>query len=290
MRMRRSLLFMPGNNPAMLLAGNLFEADGVILDLEDAVAPTEKDAARILVAQALKTIDYGTCEKVVRVNPLDTYGLEDIPFIAKCAPDTLLIPKVESGADIKKVTELLDGQGAVANNIKLIALLETPRGIANAYEIAGASSRLVALALGAEDYTAFLGAKRTKSGEEIFAARMAIVNAAAAFSLQSIDTPFTDAADDEGLVEDTRLAKALGFKGKLSINPRQIEGIHTVFNPTLEDINWARKVVNALEQAKNAGLGVASLGGKMIDAPVANRANIVLDLALRAGLISKEDL
>ena len=290
MRMRRSLLFMPGNNPAMLLAGNLFEADGVILDLEDAVAPTEKDAARILVAQALKTIDYGTCEKVVRVNPLDTYGLEDIPFIAKCAPDTLLIPKVESGADIKKVTELLDGQGAVANNIKLIALLETPRGIANAYEIAGASSRLVALALGAEDYTAFLGAKRTKSGEEIFAARMAIVNAAAAFSLQSIDTPFTDAADDEGLVEDTRLAKALGFTGKLSINPRQIEGIHAVFNPTLEDINWARKVVNALEQAKNAGLGVASLGGKMIDAPVANRANIVLDLALRAGLISKEDL
>ena len=290
MRMRRSLLFMPGNNPAMLLAGNLFEADGVILDLEDAVAPTEKDAARILVAQALKTIDYGTCEKVVRVNPLDTYGLEDIPFIAKCAPDTLLIPKVESGADIKKVTELLDGHGAVANNIKLIALLETPRGIANAYEIAGASSRLVALALGAEDYTAFLGAKRTKSGEEIFAARMAIVNAAAAFSLQSIDTPFTDAADDEGLVEDTRLAKALGFKGKLSINPRQIEGIHAVFNPTLEDINWARKVVNALEQAKNAGLGVASLGGKMIDAPVANRANIVLDLALRAGLISKEDL
>lgn len=290
MRMRRSLLFMPGNNPAMLLAGNLFEADGVILDLEDAVAPTEKDAARILVAHALKTIDYGNCEKVVRINPLDTYGLEDIPFIAKCMPDTLLVPKVESAADIQQVTALLEKQGETAQNIKLIALLETPKGIANAYEIAGSSSRLVALALGAEDYTAFLGAKRTKSGEEIFAARMAIINAAAAFSLQSIDTPFTDAADDEGLIVDTQLAKSLGFKGKLSINPRQIEGIHEVFNPTLEDINWARKVINALEQAKNAGLGVASLGGKMIDAPVANRANIVLDLALRAGLISKEDL
>ena len=290
MRMRRSLLFMPGNNPAMLLAGDLFEADGVILDLEDAVAPTEKDAARILVAHALKTVDYGSCEKIVRINPLDTYGLEDIQFIAQCSPDTLLVPKVESGADIQQVAALLDKQTTTAKNIKIIALLETPKGIANAYEIANSSPRLVALALGAEDYTAFLGAKRTKEGKEIFAARMAVVNAAAAFSLQSIDTPFTDAADDEGLVTDTQLAKSLGFKGKLSINPRQIEWIHEVFNPTLEDINWARKVVNALEQAKNAGLGVASLAGKMIDAPVANRANIVLDLALRAGLIGKEDL
>ena len=290
MRMRRSLLFMPGNNPAMLLAGDLFEADGVILDLEDAVAPTEKDAARILVAHALKTVDYGSCEKIVRINPLDTYGLEDIQFIAQCSPDTLLVPKVESGADIQQVAALLDKQTTTAKNIKIIALLETPKGIANAYEIANSSPRLVALALGAEDYTAFLGAKRTKEGKEIFAARMAVVNAAAAFSLQSIDTPFTDAADDEGLVTDTQLAKSLGFKGKLSINPRQIEWIHEVFNPTLEDINWARKVVNALEQAKSAGLGVASLAGKMIDAPVANRANIVLDLALRAGLIGKEDL
>ena len=290
MKMRRSLLFMPGNNPSMLLAGNLFGADGVILDLEDAVAPTEKDAARVLVAQALKNIEYGECEKIVRINPLDTFGQEDIPFIAKCSPDTLLVPKVECAADIQKVDELLAAGELNPGKIKLIALLETPRGIANSYEIASASKRLVALALGAEDYTASLGSKRTKEGDEIYAARMSVINSAAAFGLQSIDTPFTDSADEEGLIADTTLAKALGFKGKLAINPRQIDGIHEVFNPTQADITWAQRVISALEQAKSEGLGVASLGGKMIDAPVANRAQVVLDLALRAGLISKEDI
>ena len=285
MDLRRTMLFMPGNNPGMLQNGGVFGADALILDLEDAVAPQEKDAARLLVAQALKTVDYGTSEKVVRINPLDTFACRDIKAIVPCRPDALLVPKVERPEDIVEVAR----QVAAAEKpgqmpVKLIALLETPAGIAESYRIAKADGRVVALAFGAEDYTAALGAKRTKAGTEIFSARTTVVNSAAAAGIQSIDTPFTDVNDREGLLADTELAKRLGFKGKLSINPRQLDDIHKVFNPSSQDIAWAARVIKAIRKAEAEGSGVASLDGKMVDAPIVARAERILYLARLLGL------
>ena len=283
--LRRTMLFMPGNNPGMLQNGGVFGADSLILDLEDAVAPSEKDAARLLVAHALRNVDYGVSEKVVRINPLDTFASEDIKAIVPCRPDALLIPKVQCAADIHKILALMAGiEVNGQEKIKLIALLETPRGIAEAYSIAQADKRIVALALGAEDYTAALGAKRTSEGTEIFTARSMVINAAAAAGIESIDTPYTDANDEAGLLKDAQLAKHLGFKGKLAINPRQIDVIHSVFNPSLADVDWAQQIIKAIERAEAEGSGVASLNGKMVDAPIVNRAERILQLAKRLGI------
>ena len=288
LKLRRTMLFIPGNNPGMLQNGGVFGADSVILDIEDAVAPTEKDAARFLIAHALRTVDYGCSEKVVRINPLDTFAAEDIKAIVPCRPDTILVPKVESAEDIHAAVKMI-AAAELPNQtpVKIIALLETPRGIIEAYNIALADPRVVALALGAEDYTAGLGALRTKEGTEIFTARTIVINAAAAADVQSIDTPFTDANDEEGLLIDTELAKHLGFKGKLSINPRQIEAIHSVYNPSISDIDWAEQVIHAINKAQAEGSGVASLNGKMVDLPVVNRAKRTLHLAQLLGLIEE---
>lgn len=285
MDLRRTMLFMPGNNPGMLQNGGVFGADALILDLEDAVAPQEKDTARLLVAQALKTVDYGTSEKVVRINPLDTFACQDIKAIVPCRPDALLVPKVERPEDIAEVArQVAAAEQPGQTPVKLIALLETPAGIAESYRIAKADGRVVALAFGAEDYTASLGAKRTKEGTEIFSARTTVVNSAAAAGIQSIDTPFTDVNDREGLLADTELAKRLGFKGKLSINPRQLDDIHMVFNPSSQDIEWAARVIKAIRKAEAEGSGVASLDGKMVDAPIVARAERILYLARLLGL------
>lgn len=285
-KLRRSMLFIPGNNPNMLQNGGVFGADSVILDLEDAVAPTEKDAARFLIAHALKNVDYGNSETVIRINPLDTFAAEDIKAVVPCGPDAILVPKVESAADIHTAVNMIKAAELPNQTpVKIIALLETPKGIIEAYNIAMADERVVALALGAEDYTAGLGAMRTKEGNEIFTARTIVVNAAAAADVQSIDTPYTDANDEEGLLADTQLAKQLGFKGKLSINPRQIETIHAVFNPSLTDIDWAEQVIDAMAKAAAEGSGVASLNGKMVDLPIVNRAQRILNLARLLGLI-----
>lgn len=291
MDLRRTMLFIPGNNPGMLQNGGVFGADSVILDVEDAVAPGEKDAARLLVAHSLLNVDYGRSETVVRINTLDTFGKDDIKAIVPCQPDLLLVPKVESAADIKEVVSLVAAaEKPDQKRVRLIALLETPRGIAEAYNIAIADERVVALALGAEDYTAALGANRTKQGTEIFTARTLVVNAAAAAGIQSIDTPYTDANDEQGLLEDTQVAKQLGFKGKLAINPRQIDIIHEVFNPTEHDIEWAERVVEAIRLAEAEGSGVASLHGKMVDAPVVNRAERILYLARLLGLVKEAEV
>lgn len=285
MELRRSMLFIPGNSPAMLQNGGVFGADSVILDLEDAVAPNEKDAARLLVAHALKFVDYGTSETVVRINPLDTFGEKDIKAIVPCQPGALMIPKVQTADDIKKVVKWVAAAETPGQTpVKLVALLETPQGIHEAYSIAQADPRVVALALGAEDYTAALGAQRSKEGSEIFTVRSLIVNAAAAAGVQSIDTPFTDANDEDGLRQDTILAKQFGFKGKMSINPRQVDVIHSVYNPTVVDIDWAEQVIAALRKAEAEGSGVASLNGKMVDAPIVSRAQHILFLANLLGL------
>lgn len=276
----RSMLFVPGNNPGMLQSAGVFGADAVILDLEDAVAHREKDAARFLVAEALNRVDFKTSARIVRINTLDTGGAEDLNMIVPFAPDAVLVPKVQSASDILAVVSLLEAIEPPAQApVRIIALIETPRGLAEAYAIATAHPRLVALAFGAEDYTASIGAKRTREGMEIMSARGMLINSAAAAGVAAIDTPFTDINDEDGLRADVALARQLGYKGKLAIHPRQVETIHEVMNPGAEEIRWAQRVLAVLRQAEQEGAGAVSLDGKMIDAPIELRAKHVLKLA-----------
>lgn len=280
MDLLRTLLFLPGNNPGMLQSGGVFGADAVILDLEDAVSPTEKDAARFLVSYALRHVDYRYSKKMVRINPLECGCEQDIEAIVACRPDALILPKINNVSELNYIISLIaqaeDGEQPA---IAVVPLIETPQGISNVYDIAHADSRICALALGAEDYTAALGATRSGSGEEILPARMMLINAAASAGIEAIDTPFTDAQNDEGLLSDAKFAKRIGFKGKLAINPRQIDLIHEAFNPAPSEIRWAQRVVDVIEQAKQQGSGVIALDGKMIDAPIVLRAQRTLHLA-----------
>ncbi len=288
-KLRRTMLFMPGNNPGMLQNAPILGADSIILDLEDAVSLTEKDSARVLVKEAIKNIDYSEVELVVRVNPLDTeFGLKDIDTIARVKPDALMIPKATE-KQLEEVDNILckieKEEGFEQKSIKLIPIVETAYSLENVYNIIQASNRVVAVLLGAEDLTSDFGIKRTKEGEEIFYARNRVSTACRATRVDAIDTPFTDTNDYEGLEKDTRKAKSLGFTGKAAINPRQIDTIHSVFAPTEDEIKHALRVLQARDEAKEKGLGVFSLDGKMVDAPVINRAVNAVELAKLLGLI-----
>ncbi len=289
MRLRRTMLFMPGNNPGMLQNAGILGADSIILDLEDAVSLTEKDSARILVREAIKNIDYSNVEVVVRVNPLTTeFAREDIDVIARVKPDTLMIPKAteEELIEIHSMLDKIEAEeGFKKDSIKLIPLVESAYGVENVYNIIKSSKRIVGILLGGEDLTSDLGIKRTKVGEEIFYARNKVAVACRAMKVDAIDTPFTDTNDFEGLEADTRKAKSLGMTGKASINPRQIDTIHSVYAPTNAEIVHAQRVLDAMEQAKIEGKGVFSLDGKMVDAPIINRARTTIDLARILGLV-----
>lgn len=288
-KLRRTMLFMPGNNPGMLQNAGILGADSIILDLEDAVSLTEKDSARILVREAIKNVDYSDVEVVVRVNPLTTeYAREDIDVIARVKPDALMIPKATE-EELIEINSMLDKieeeESFERESIKLIPLVESAYGVENVYNIIKASKRIVGILLGGEDLTSDLGIKRTKEGEEIFYARNKVAVACKAMKVDAIDTPFTDTNDFEGLEKDTRKAKSLGMTGKASINPRQIDTIHSVYAPTKEEIRHAERVLEAMEEAKREGKGVFSLDGKMVDAPIINRAKTTIDLAKVLGLI-----
>lgn len=289
MKLRRTMLFMPGNNPAMLQDAAILGADSIILDLEDAVSLTEKDSARILVREAIKTVDYSEVEVVVRINPLTTeFAYEDIEVIARVKPDALMIPKATE-EDLEEIDRRLkkieNEEGFESNSIKLIPIVETAYGVENVYNIIKASSRVVAVLLGAEDLTSDLGIKRTKEGSEILFARNRVAIACKALKVDSIDTPFTDTNDFEGLRKDVNLAKSLGMTGKASINPRQIDTIHSVYAPTEEEIIYAQRVLDAMKEAEDEGKGVFSLDGKMVDAPIINRAKTTVALSKQLGLI-----
>ena len=289
MELRRTLMFVPGNNPGMLQNAGVLGADSIAFDLEDAVSPRDKDAARILVGHALRNIDYGKCEKVVRINPIDVSAQKDIASIVPCGPDALVVPKVNCREDIHEIVKWIEaGEKPGQKQVKIIALIETPLGITNCYSIAISHKRVVALAFGAEDYTAGLGAERTKDGQEVFMARTVLVNAAAAAGIQSIDTPFTDVLDDEGLVKDVAFAKKLGFKGKIVISPRHVDIVHEGFSPSAAEIEWAHRVVAIIKQAEDQGTGAISLDGKMIDKPIVDRAERLLQLARALGLEGRQ--
>ena len=292
--MRRSLLFLPGNNPNMLINGNCLGADAVIFDLEDAVAPAEKDAARILVRNTMRYMDFRGCEMIVRINSVDTpYWKKDMDAVVPQKPAMLLLPKTGCAADILEadayLTELEAKLGFASNTVGLIALIETAMGVENAFAIATATKRVQALFLGAEDLTADLQCKRTKEGREIEYARTRLVVAARAAGIAVYDTPFTDVNDDEGIWVDARYAKGLGFSGKASISPRHVEVINSVFSPTMKEIEYAYEVMDAIELAKKQGKGAIALHGKMIDAPIVARAQQTIAAAEALGIRREED-
>lgn len=287
--MYRSLLFLPGNNPNMLINGNCLGADAVIFDLEDAVSPSEKDAARLLVRNTLRYMDFGACKRIVRINGTDTDCWQaDLDAILPEKPDMILLPKTSTLQDASAadtyMSELEDKLGLEQNAVGLIALIETALGVENAFRIATSSPRVRGLFLGAEDLTADLQCKRTKQGREIEYARSRLVMAARAAGVEVYDTPFTDVNDDEGILEDANVAKGFGFSGKASISPRHIGTINQVFSPAQEEIDYAYEVLEAIALAKQQGKGAIALRGKMIDAPIVARAKRTIAMAEALGL------
>lgn len=291
--MRRSMLFLPGNTPNMLINGNCLGSDAVIFDLEDAVAPAEKDAARILVRNTLRYMDFLGCERIVRINCVDTaYWREDLDAVLPEKPDLILLPKSGTPDDVLTadayMAELEEKLGLSRNAVGLMPLIETALGVENAFAIASCCPRVKALFLGAEDLTADLQCKRTKEGQEIFYARSRLVVAARAAGVEVYDTPFTDVNDDEGIRADAAFARGLGFTGKAAISPRHVEVINEVFSPSEKDISYAYEVMDAIALAKEQGKGAVSLHGKMIDAPIVARAERTLEMARALGLGREE--
>ena len=288
-KLRRTMLFMPGNNPGMIQNAGILGSDSIILCLEDAVSPAEKDSARILVRNAIKTVNFYGAELVVRVNPLSTeFGIEDIDVIGRVKPDALMIPKATE-EDLETIHAMLDKieeeEGFDKGSIKLFPIVESAYGLENVYSIIKSSSRVVGVLLGAEDLTADLEIKRTKEGEEIFYARSKVAAACKALRVDAVDTPFADLTDEEGFIKDINKGKSLGMTGKAAINPRQIDTIHDVFAPTEAEIKYALRVMDAQEEAKREGKGVFSLDGKMVDAPIIARAQTIIKKAKLSGLI-----
>jgi len=293
--MYRSMLFLPGNNPNMLINGNCLGADAVIFDLEDAVSPTEKDAARILVRNTLRHMDFGACRRIVRINGVDTdYWQADLNGIIPEKPDMILLPKASTIQDAMAadtyMSALEEKLGWEQNTVGMIALIETALGVENAFRIATCSTRIRGLFLGAEDLTADLQCKRTKQGREIEYARARLVMAARAAGVEVYDTPFTDVNDDEGILEDALTAKGFGFSGKASISPRHIGTINGVFSPSQEEIDYAYEVLDAIALAKEQGKGAIALRGKMIDAPIVARAKRTIETAEALGLDREDEI
>lgn len=283
-RLRRTMLYVPGNNPGMIRDVHIYGADSIMFDLEDSVSIHEKDAARMLVFHSLQTFDYGQTEVVVRVNGLNTpFGKEDVEAMVRARPNVIRLPKTETPEDVREIDTLIadieQQIGMEPGTIRLMAAIESALGVINAYPIATASQRLVGIALGAEDFVTDLKTTRSLDGIELLTARSQILFAARAAGIAAIDTVFSDINDEEGFTREVKLIKQLGFDGKSVINPRQIGVVHQVYTPTETEIQKSLRIIAASEEAAAKGSGVISLNGKMIDKPIVERARRVLDLA-----------
>lgn len=278
--MRRSLLFIPGNNPGMLQSCDIFSSDAVIFDLEDAVSGTEKDSARNLVVNYLNTYR-PDIEIIIRINGFDTpFYLDDLNAVLNCDIDAIMLPKARVH-DILTLEEIIK---SFKKDVKIVPIIEQAISLIEVEEIA--KCELVdGILLGAEDYTKDLEVTRTKEGNEIFYARCRVINACKAYKIDAIDTPFTDTNDEEGLIKDTRFAKSLGMNAKSAIHPNQIDVINKIFTPTEKEIEYAKRVLLARDEAFAKGLGVFSLDGKMVDKPVIERALKVIEKAKRFGVL-----
>lgn len=288
-RFRFSRLYLPGNTPAMMLNAGLHAPDGVILDLEDSVAVSRKQEARLVVRNTLRQVRFYGAERMVRINQGEM-GLEDLDYVVPHNVHLILVPKCESAeylAEVENRIEKIKSDSGLTNEVYLMPIIESARGVEMAFDIASASS-VVAMAIGLEDYTADLGVPRTPGGDESLYARMRIVNASKAAGIQPIDSVFSDVADMDGLRENVLRSRSLGFEGMGCIHPRQIPVIQKAFAPEAAEIEKAKKIVLAFREAESKGLGVVSLGSKMIDPPVVNRALRVIDLAGKMGLIDAD--
>jgi citrate lyase subunit beta/citryl-CoA lyase len=286
-RNRFSRLYLPGNTPSLMINAGIHKPDGIILDLEDAVAPNKKYEARFVVRNALRNMDFYGAERMVRINQVPA-GLQDLEYLVPNNVNLVLIPKCESAEQIRLVNEKiseLKTKYRISGNIWLMPIIESTLGLLKALEIAQ-SENVVAMAIGLEDYTADLGTRRTQEGTESFFARSMVVNACKAAGIQAIDSVFSDVGDMEALKETVIRSKALGFDGMGCIHPRQIRVIHENYAPDDAEIEKAKKIVNAFIEATAKGLGVVSLGTKMIDPPVVKRAQKLIDLAVTMGKLS----
>jgi len=283
-RKRRSMLYIPGNNAAMIQQGGVYGADCILLDLEDSIAPGEKDAARILLKHTIPVVNFYGAEVAVRINHPDTpFGHDDIREIVPIQPDALRVPKIESADDALRVIGLIEetetAHGLPHDRLTIQAMIETAVGVENALAIAKASPRVSSITIGGQDLAADMGISLEKDSCGIDYASRRIVMAAKAAHIEAMDTVFVDVDDEDGLRAATQRAKEIGFTGKAAINPRQIEVINEVFTPTEQEIAKAIDVVSAFNRHKAAGVGVFALHGKMVDAPVVARALRVLGLA-----------
>lgn len=287
-------MFVPGNNPGMMADAHIYGPDSIMLDLEDSVSMAEKDTARLLVHNALKSIDYGTTEMVVRINPLSTpYGKKDVEAVVKAGVHVIRMPKTETADEVRELEEEIikvETELGCVGRTQIMAAIESTLGVINAYAIATASKRMMGIALGAEDYCANLKAQRTPDGMELLQARQSIVVAARAAGIDALDTVYSNLNDMDTFRKEIELIKTLGFDGKSIINPRQIEVVNEVFAPKEKEIEKAKTIIAAIKEAEKRGSGVIAVNGKMVDRPVVLRAQRTIDLAIASGILTKEDL
>jgi citrate lyase subunit beta/citryl-CoA lyase len=288
---RISRLYLPGNTPSLMINAGIHASNAIILDLEDAVAIHKKNEARFLVRNALRHVDFMGAERMVRINQVSA-GIDDLDFIIAHNVNAVVIPKCESADQIlavnARITKLTTGSNASYNTVWLIPIIESALGIIKAFEIAQAADNVVALAIGLEDYTAELGINRTNEGTETLFARCTIINACKAAGIQALDSVFSDVGDESALKLYAQQSKSLGFDGMGCIHPRQLKSIHEGFAPSDAEIEKAKKIMIAFAEATDKGLGVVSLGNKMIDAPIVKRAQKVIELAISLGRLSKD--
>lgn len=293
-RLRRTMMFVPGANPAMLRDAPLYGADSIMFDLEDAVSLKEKDSARLLVHNALKTVDFSATETVVRINALEDGGDQDIEAVVTAGVNVVRLPKTERAEDIvevaKVITDVEERYGIEVGRTKMMAAIESAEGVMNAREIALASDRLIGIALGAEDYVTNMKTRRYPDGQELFFARNMILHAARIAGIAAIDTVYSDVENTEGFQAEVTLIKQLGFDGKSVINPRQIPLVNAIYAPTEKEIQNAKEVIWGIREAEAKGSGVISVNGKMVDKPIVERAERVIALAKAAKLITEEDI
>ncbi|HER1863867.1 TPA: citrate (pro-3S)-lyase subunit beta [Streptococcus pyogenes] len=293
-RLRRTMMFVPGANAAMLRDAPLFGADSIMFDLEDSVSLKEKDTSRALVHFALKTFDYSSVETVVRVNGLDSCGALDIEAVVLAGVNVIRLPKTETAqgiVDVEAVIERVERENSIeVGRTRIMAAIESAEGVLNAREIAKASKRLIGIALGAEDYVTNMKTRRYPDGQELFFARSMILHAARAAGIAAIDTVYSDVNNTEGFQNEVRMIKQLGFDGKSVINPRQIPLVNEIYTPTEKEIDHSKQVIWAIREAESKGSGVISLNGKMVDKPIVERAERVIALATAAGVLSEEDI
>ncbi|MFQ1006883.1 citrate (pro-3S)-lyase subunit beta [Gilliamella apicola] len=289
-KLRRSMLFLPGANAAMLSTSFVYKPDSIMFDLEDAVSIKEKDSARLLVAQTLKMPVYKehNIETVVRINALNTpFGLKDLEAVVRAGVDVVRLPMTNSAEDIHELeahVERIEKEcGREVGSTKLMAAIESAQAVVNAVAIAKSSPRLIGIALAAFDYLVDMQTERG-DGTELFYARCAVLHAARVAGIDAFDVVYSNVNDDEGFLKEVSLIKKLGYNGKSLINPRQIELLHNAYAPTASEVENAKKIVEAAEEGERKGLGVVSLNGKMIDAPIITRAQKIIELAKYSGV------